>query len=465
MLPSMLAAAIAIAAPPQGPCPAAPDSPLPAGTVAQIDTAITQVLAAEGAPSASVAVVLRGRLVYSKAVGFSSLAPRHVATTGTRYQLASASKSITAQTLLLLAADGRMSLDTPIARWLPHVGEGAPITIRELLEHVSGLPDHYPQTYPAGPRGKPTTPDHILDEWGRHPLLFAPGTQFRYSNLNYVAAGRIAEAVSGQSLFALQRERIFKPLCMTGVLDLDRVTAATPETATGYVQIGLAPLEPAPGEGPGWSFGAGQIMATAADVARWDIGLLKNRLLPASFVRDETTAPVLANGSRSPYALGLFVSDEDGRPVWSHVGQGLGFLAGNTIYPAEDAAIVVLTNTSATASFAHIRDRVASILLPPTPADARARALVAMLQGGKLNRTGLTPEFADYLDPRRMRSYRASLGPLGGLSSLVFETKNTADGITTRRYEATAGSRRLSITWEELANGQTDDFLIQPATD
>ena len=463
MLSVMLAAATAITAPAASPPPSSLDVSLPASAIARVDTAITQVLAADGTPSASVAIVLHGRLVYSKAFGFSSLAPRRAATADTRYQLASASKSITAQTLLLLAADGRLSLDAPIARWLPHVGEGAPITIRELLEHVSGLPDHYPQTYPAGPRGRPRTPDRILAEWGRHPLLFAPGTQFHYSNLNYVAAGRIAESVSGRSLFALQQDRIFKPLGMTGVLDLDQVEATTPETATGYVQIGLAPLEPAPAEGAGWSFGAGQIVATATDLAWWDIGLLKRRLLPANLAREETTAPVLASGSRSPYALGLFVSDKSGRPVWSHVGQGLGFLAGNTIYPADDTAIVVLTNTSATVSFARINDQLAYILLPPTPADARARALVAMLQSGKLDRAGLTAEFADYLDPRRMLSYRTSLGSLGALASLVLKTTDTADGVTTRRYEATAGNHRLSITWEEIADGQTDDFLIQPA--
>jgi CubicO group peptidase (beta-lactamase class C family) len=462
MLPLVLTAAIAVAATLPSPCATPVSASLPASTVVQVDTAIQQVLAAEGAPSASVAIVLHGQIAYTKAFGFASFAPRRIATAETRYQLASASKSITAQTLLLLVDDGRLSLDAPVARWLPHVGQGVPITIRELLQHTSGLPDHYPQTYPAGPRAQTTTPDRILDEWGLHPLLSTPATQFHYSNLNYVAAGRIAELVSGKPLFALQRQRIFEPLGMTGVLDLNQVTAATPNLATGYVQVGLAPLEAAPSEGSGWSFGAGQIVATAADLARWDIGLLANRLLTASLVREETTAPVLASGNRAPYALGLFVSDKDGRRVWSHVGQGLGFLVGNTIYPDQDAAIVVLTNTSATLSFAHIADRIAYIVLPPTPADARARALVTMFRSGKLDRAGLTLEFADYLDPHRRHAYQNSLRPLGELTSLVLKSIDVADGVVTRRYDATAGGRRLSITWEELKNGQTDDFLVQP---
>lgn len=464
MLLPVLAAMIAIAGPTGSHGQAAAIAPLPPSMESRIDAAVRQVLATDGAPSASVAIVLHDRIVYAKAFGVASIAPRQVATAGTRYQLASASKSITAQTLLLLAADGRLSLGASVARWLPQVTDAAQLTVRELLEHVSGLPDHYPQTYPAGPRGRATTPAKIIAEWGRHPLLFAPGTQFRYSNLNYVVAGRIAELASGEPLFALQERLIFKPLDMTGVVDLDQVTPATPEVATGYVRTGLGPLGPAPAEGTGWSFGAGQIVATATDLARWNVGLLSKKLLSAQGVQEETTAPMLADQSRSPYALGLFVSHRSGRRIWSHVGQGLGFLAGNTIYPDDEAAIVVLTNTSATLSFAHIADRIAFLVLKPTPADARAGALFAALRNGRVDGAHLTPEFATYLTAERLGTYHASLSHLGGLTSLVLESEGSADGVTTRRYDATAGERRLSIVWEELANGRTDDFAIQSAT-
>lgn len=446
--------------------PAVPaDRALPPALARRVDAVVRQALAEDGTPSASVAIVQHGRLVYARAFGLASIAPRRVATADTRYQLASTSKSITAQTLLLLGADGTLSLDAPVGRWLPQITDAGRITVRYLLEHVSGLPDHYPQTYPAGPRSMPTTPDRIIAEWGRHPLLFAPGSRFRYSNLGYVAAGRIAELASGEPLFALQRRRIFAPLGMTGVADLDQVTAATPAIATGYVRTGLAPLEPAPAEGAGWSFGAGQIVGTAADLARWDIGLLSGRLLPAARTREEVTPPLLPSGETSPYALGLFVSRRGGRLVWSHAGQGLGFLAGNSIYPDDGAAIVVLTNTSATPSVSHIADRLAYLVLPPTPTDARARALFAGLQHGTPDRQVLTPKFSAFLDARRLGYYAASLGRLGRLDSLVLQSEDEADGVTTRRYEASAGGRRLSIVWEELPDGRTDDFAVQPAVE
>ena len=172
--------------------PAPVEAVLPPALARQVDGAIQQVLAEDGTPSASVAIVRQGRIVYARAFGLASSLPRRSASVSTRYQLASASKSITAQTLLLLAADGTLSLDAPVSRWLPQITGAGRITVRELLQHVSGLPDHYPQTYPAGPRSAPTTSDRIIAQWGSHPLLFAPGAKFRYSNLNYVVAGRIA---------------------------------------------------------------------------------------------------------------------------------------------------------------------------------------------------------------------------------------------------------------------------------
>ena len=182
----------------------ASEAPLAPGLERRIDQVVREVLVADGTPSASVAVTLHGHIVYAKAFGLASLAPRVLATVNTRYQLASASKSITAQTLLRLAAANRLSLNEPVGRWLPQVTDADHITVRELLEHVSGLPDHYPQTYPAGPRRRPTTPDAIIAQWGSHPLLFTPGSQFHYSNLNYLTAGRIAELATGEPLFALQ---------------------------------------------------------------------------------------------------------------------------------------------------------------------------------------------------------------------------------------------------------------------
>ncbi len=348
----------------------------------RIDAAVRRVLDMDHAPSASIAIVRDGHLIYAAAYGQAQLSPAVPATPQTRYQLASISKSLTAQALLLLEQDGKLSLDDPVSQWIPGLSGGDGVTLRDLLQHTAGYPDHYPQTYPAGPRTQPTTPDQIIAEWGRHTLLFKPGTRFRYSNLNYVIAGRIAEKAAGEPLFAFLQRRVFTPLGMTATLDLDDIGPQTPNLATGYLRLALGVLQPAPEEGQGWSFGAGEVVSTASDLARWDEAFLSGGLLAPRQAQEQIALPTLADGSQSPYALGLFISKQGGRTLVYHVGQGLGFLAVNRIYPAERAAIVVLTNDSSASAYAHIAQRLAYLVLPPTPADAQARALFAAVQKG-----------------------------------------------------------------------------------
>jgi D-alanyl-D-alanine carboxypeptidase len=226
------------------------------GVAKRVDAAVLGVLKEDRAPSASIAIVREGHLVYAAAYGYARLSPMIPATLQTRYQLASISKTLTAEVLLSLEEDSKINLDDPVSLWLPDLSGNDRPTVRELLQHTSGYPDHYPQTYPAGPRARPTTPDQIIGEWGRHSLLFEPGTRFRYSNLNYVIAGRIAEKAAGESLFAILQKKVFEPLGMNSARDLDSIGPQTPDVAMGYVRHALGTLRPAPHEGQGWSFGA-----------------------------------------------------------------------------------------------------------------------------------------------------------------------------------------------------------------
>jgi CubicO group peptidase (beta-lactamase class C family) len=429
----------------------------------RIDAVVEEVLRDEHSPSASIAIVREGQLVYTAAYGDARLAPAERATLATRYQLASLSKTLTAQALLLLEQDGKLSLDDRVSQWVPGLSGGDGGTVRQLLQHTAGFPDHYPQTYPAGPRTRPTTPDEIIETWGHHPLLFAPGSRFRYSNLNYVIAGRIVEKVSGEPLFAFLRERILAPLGMAETIDLDDIGPGTSNLATGYVRPALGGLEPAPGEGRGWSYGAGQVVTTARDLARWDAAFLDERLLAPAQAREEITVPTLADGSPSSYALGLFISRRSGRTIYYHVGQGLGFLAINRLYPAEKSGIVVLTNDSSSTAFAQIADRLAYLVVPPTAADARARAIFRAVQSGRLDRDGATDDFNAWFAPGRVRTFAANLAPLGEPQSFDLRSEDTADGLTTRAYDIRAGARKLKLILQFVADGRLESFDVQPA--
>lgn len=431
---------------------------------AQIDQVIQRCVKADGTPSASVAVVIDGHVAYANAFGAAVLSPRQPATSTTRYQLASISKTFTAQAILLLVADGKVSLNDPVSRWYPDLTSASQVTVRQLLNHTSGYPDHYPEGYPAGPRGAAATPDSIIAEWGHHPLLFAPGTQFHYSNLEYEIAGRIVEKVSGQPLFQFLQQRIFVPLQMTSVMDLDTIPDGSPALATGYVQHALAPLQPAPYEGPGWSFGAGQVVTTAEDVARWDAAFLAHRVLPPQEAAEEGAMTHLANGSVYPAGLGIFVSREDAPLRYYHTGQGLGFEAINLIYPESRVAIVVLTNTNVRPTYHKIADELAYLLVPPNKDEIFARNLFARLVEGRPDRSLFGDDLNRYMTDAMLAQYRSTLGSLGPVESFATAGVHTTDGLESRDYDVTAGGHALKLHLLLLPDGRLEDASIADAS-
>src|SRR5882762_2750955 len=228
---------------------------LPAAMASGIDVAAADVLKATGVPSASVAVVQGGKVAYVKAYGMARLEPAMAAEPGMQYSLGSISKQFTAAMILLLAQDGKLKLDDPVGKYLPGLTRAKEVTIRQVLSMTSGYQDFWPEDYLMTSLMKPTNPQHILDVWAKKSLDFDPGTQWQYSNTNYVIAGRIAEIVGGKPLIDQLQERIFKPLKMTGVFNSDasRLPANDP---AGYYQHALGPLRPSPKEGQGWMFAA-----------------------------------------------------------------------------------------------------------------------------------------------------------------------------------------------------------------
>jgi D-alanyl-D-alanine carboxypeptidase len=214
-------------------------------TASGIDAAAAEVLKTTGVPSASVAVVQGGKVAYVKAYGMARLEPPMAAEAGMQYSIGSISKQFTAAVVLLLAQDGKLKLDDPVGKYLPGLARANEVTIRQVLSMTSGYQDFWPEDYVMTSMMKPGNPQQILDVWAKKPLDFEPGTEWQYSNTNYVVAGRIAEIVGGKPLIEQLQERIFRPLKMTGVFNSDasRLPGNDP---TGYYQHALGPLRPAP---------------------------------------------------------------------------------------------------------------------------------------------------------------------------------------------------------------------------
>ena len=440
---------------------------LPADVARRIDAGVQEVLTRSGAPSASVAVVQGGSLVYEKAYGTARLGPPAVAATpAMRYSIGSISKQFTAAAVLLLAEDGKLSLDDRVSKWFPELTRANEITIRQLLSMTSGYQDYWPQDYVMPDMLKDTTPAAIMKGWAQKPLDFDPGTRWQYSNTNYVIAGQIIERVAGQPLLTFLRARIFSPLKMTSVVDTDQAPLGASDPMR-YLRYALAPPREAPKEGKGWMSAAGELAMSASDLARWNIALMNRAVLkPPSYLELEREA-LLANGAPTGYGLGVSVAMAGGRRRISHGGEVSGFTAQNDVYPDDKAAIVVLVNVDANNASGQIAGRISSALFATagdsSGAVTQARAIFTGLQRAEIDRSLFTPNMNAYFTPQALRDFADSLGPLGAPSSFTQAAENLRGGMTFRRFAVTAGGRNLSVTAFYMPDGKLEQFLIAPA--
>ena len=223
---------------------------MPEPLKAEIDAAVNQILSATQVPSASIAVVKDGHIAYLQAYGLARISPPIEATPQMQYAIGSISKQFTAAAVLLLAQQGKLKLEDPVAKYLPELTRADEVTLRMLLSHTSGYQDYWPEDYVMTSMMAPTTAQHILDVWAKKPLDFDPGTKWQYSNTNYVIAGRIVEQVSGMALMDLLEQRIFLPLGMSNVYNADagRLPATDP---TGYERVRPGAASPRTAGGSG----------------------------------------------------------------------------------------------------------------------------------------------------------------------------------------------------------------------
>jgi CubicO group peptidase (beta-lactamase class C family) len=455
-------AALAACGKPHEPPPAPP--PDPKDIPANIDRIAAKVLEATGVPSAVVAAVADGKLVYAHAYGNARLEPRTAATPQMRYSIGSISKQFTAAALLLLAEDGKLALDDKVATYVPGLTRGNDISIRQLLSHTSGYPDYAPQDYMVPEWQKPIDAQAILDRWARTPLEFEPGTRWQYSNTNFVIAGLICEKVAGQPLVDFLTERVFRKLGMASVTNTDRA-ALTAADAQGYFRRALGPLHPAPHEGPGWMYAAGELAMTAEDLARWDISVIQQSVLQPASYRQLETEVLLDSGAGTRYALGIGVQLSGGHRELRHGGEVSGFVSANLILPDDKLAVVVLTNQDASGAAERIAQQTRDALLragnaPSAESDRVVRGLLADLAEHRLDRTKLTGNANAYFTDAAIDEFAQTLHPLGAVRTVEQTSSAKRGGMTARRYQAKYADKALSISVYETSDGKFEQFLV-----
>ncbi len=434
----------------------------------KIDRIARQVLEQSGVPSASLAVVQGGKLVYTQAYGAARLAtattPALAATPEMRYSIGSISKQFTAAAILLLQQEGKLSLDDPVGKYVPGLTRGNQVTIREILSHTSGYQDDWPEDYVMAPLLRPETARQILDTWGKKPLDFEPGTQWQYSNTNYVIAGRIVEIISGQPLFDFLTAHIFRPLGMQSVWDSDQRPLGA-DDATGYYRHALGPLRPAPIAGHGWMFAAGELAMTAHDLALWDESLIARSLLSPESYKKMFTEVKLKDGKGTHYGLGVEVMDRDGHRTISHDGEVSGFVSDNEVLIDSGVAVAVVTNQDAVGAAIEIARLAAPVVagFALSAPEKQALAIYRGLQHGRLDRSLLSPNLNGYFTTQAVADFQSSLAPLG--EPLIFRQVNEElrGGMTFRSFEIVYPDRKLRLTTYTYPDGKLEQYLVAPA--
>jgi CubicO group peptidase (beta-lactamase class C family) len=343
----------------------------------RIDRIAYQVLEQTGVPSASVAVVKGGKLAYTHAYGKARLetesAASVAATPEMRYSIGSISKQFTAAAILMLQEDGKLSLDDAVGKYVPGLTRGDEVTIRQILSHTSGYQDYWPEDYVMTPMLKAESAQQILDTWAKKPLDFEPGTQWQYSNTNFVIAGRIVEQITGAPLMDMLTRRIFQPLGMKSVWNSDEAKL-TQADATAYYRHALGALRVAPKEGRGWMFAAGELAMTAHDLALWDESLIAKSVLKPESYQQMFTEVKLKDGKGTHYGLGVGVADRDGHRSIEHSGEVSGFVSDNEVLVDDGVAVAVLTNQDAVGAASTIARLAAPAVagFPPTEPEKQA---------------------------------------------------------------------------------------------
>lgn len=350
-----------------------------AGLRRRLQAQLDMLLDGSHTPGATAAVVLPDGQVIAVASGFADTATKERMTPASRMPSGSTGKTFVAAIVMQLVGEGRLRLDDPIGTWFnkdpwfPRLPNHAGITVRMLLSHTSGIPDHVIE--PAFIHAMLDHPDRvwkpeecvafILD----HAPMSAPGVAFHYTDTNYILLGMIIERVTGSSYYSELERRILKPLGLHDIVP--NAGRHVPGVVQGYsgglersaLAYGHEQLEASPPPGsaaaadamlvhgvfvvnPQFEWTGGGLSATSADLARWAKDVYEARAFSEPLLR-EATRCVPADAAHGCYGLGVSVQDSPFGVRYGHGGFFPGYRTVMAYFPARRIAVAIQTNTTA----------------------------------------------------------------------------------------------------------------------
>lgn len=315
-------------------------------------------------PGCALGVIRDGNFIYKKGYGTASLELSVPLTPQSVFYMGSVSKQFTAASVVLAAQKGLLSLDDDVHKYIPELPDyGAPITLRQMLNHTSGLRDWLTLLSLAGRdqadvHTAPEILELIVHQKG---LNFKPGDEYLYSNTNYFLLAEIIKRVTRQPLSTFAAENIFRPLGMTHTRFYDNRTDVLPGRVPAY----------APGSNGtflvDWStnfdtVGSGGLMSDVDDLLYWDRNFYDDKLGNRNLVNELETRGFLNNGKQLDYAMGLILTKYRGVPVVEHDGANFGYRTDIIRFPEQHFTVICLCNVASAEPDALAR-RVADVYL------------------------------------------------------------------------------------------------------
>lgn len=422
------------------------------------------------APSLAVAVIRGGRLVWAEGFGLADLEKKTRATADSIYLLASVSKPITATGLMVLKDRGLVDLDVPANRYLgagrlrAYAGSADDMTLRRLANHTAGLPLHYNFFYEGT---APPPRDETIRRYGF--AAWAPGSEWAYSNLAFGILDHVVERVSGTPWRVFMEREVYDPLGMGGTSDRVRPGREADGTAQYVTDLHGRFVRVAP-----YTFdhpGASAVWSSANDLARFVLMHLNDgerdgvRVLSASSAREmrsQTSRRPDGSGTGVGWGVGRYF----GRPAFAHSGGMPGVATIVRAFPEEQAATIVLANTSERTLANDVTRRLTAVLFPkgrppeepPEGEEAgEPEGLVGVWTGHLAHFRGdiplrievredgkVTARFSERGEPVRLQVVSFAGGRLRGDMDGFLETQEGYRGIPRLRFELRRGGDRLT---------------------
>ena len=427
-----------------------------------IDRYVQSQLKRQHIPGLSLAVIQKGRVIKLRGYGFADLERKVPVTPATVFEIGSITKQFTAAAMMLLVEQNKIGLDDPIERYLTGIPEDwKPVTIRQLLTHTSGIAD-YEEIMGYGAYRNPMTAKEVIALAAGKPLDFAPGTKWNYSNTGYYLLTLIIEKVSDEPYSQFVRSHVLDPAGMNHTRSSDPFEII-PNRSAGYAYAG-GRVANRDAMQPTATGGAGMLVSTTGDLAKWDAVLARRAILTnESYAQIWNNAP-LANGLPSGYGFGWFVSPMHDHRSQSHSGGTAGFASNILRLPDDQVTVIVLTN-SYNANPTTITNHIARIFIPAltyAPIPPRDPEIANLVMDYFIHRTdpdvyeeALTAAFSAKIRPywRENLDYYKSLGP----PQAIVLVERRDDGNYRYRVRYAEVSRLVLMTIDP--NGRIADFL------